>query len=490
KAKKADDKKAEEDKIKFEAEIKKLNEQLTQTRLQCPILKKIGEDLKKLVTGTDEQKKEILQFQENDSKLISRTFEPKQEDEIKKRVIESGIVEGFISIFEKQELSTIVRASSQAFIRLLIDSSDEVKLLVKQLKPFPGLFRLFDHTSNMIVSDAIGSIYLLLYMGILSTSEADPHPHFDAVQACDGVKKIYAIFQNKQGEYERIRSSLSIGLLYRARECTDVVMLKDIFTYLKTYFNSSTSWIKERANTALKYLIQNKDQLKYFEQILKLSVEGTEDQRKIILQKQESVCFLLSLITENRNDDDLRRRIIQSSIMESLLFVFANRELTSITRTFSQSFYDIVNNSSDELKLLVKQLKPFPGLIHLFDHTESLVPGDAIGSIFLILQAGVATISDTEHHPHFDVVQASDGVKKIYSLFQKNFNKYQRDRAAFSICYLYRGRECTDVVMLKDIYTHIKSILNDSNAWIKERANSALQYLIQNKGFFNYENYV
>ncbi|KAA6372614.1 MAG: putative serine/threonine-protein kinase Nek3, partial [Streblomastix strix] len=233
-AKKEADKKAEEDKIKFEAEIKKLNEQLTQTRLPCPILKKIGEDLKKPVAGTDEQKKEILQFQENDSKLISRTFEPKQEDEIKKRVIESGIVEGFISIFEKQELSTIVRASSQAFIRLLIDSSDEVKLLVKQLKPFPGLFRLFDHTERLVLCDAIGSIYLILVAGATSSSEDQPHPHFDVVQACDGVKKIYSQFQNKQEEYEKDRAAFCIGYLYRARECTDVVMLKDIFTYLKT----------------------------------------------------------------------------------------------------------------------------------------------------------------------------------------------------------------------------------------------------------------
>ncbi|KAA6389999.1 MAG: hypothetical protein EZS28_014474 [Streblomastix strix] len=220
--------------------------------------------------------------------------------------------------------------------------------------------------------------------------------------------------------------------------------------------------------------------IQYFEQILKIPVEGTEDQRKIILQKQESVCFLLSLTLENRNDDDLRRRIISSGIVEQFLFIFTTKKLDQITRAYTEAFFHLTNNTSNEIKLLIFSKKPFPGLQRLLDHTEYLIVSDAIATFINILYAGANSTPETGPNPHFETVKSCWGIEKIFDLFQKTTNQYQKNRATLCIGLIFRAREISDLTMRKEIINHLKTLITDTDTWVKSTAKYCLTGLSHN----------
>ncbi|KAA6382394.1 MAG: hypothetical protein EZS28_022080 [Streblomastix strix] len=372
---------------------------------------------------------------------------------------------------------------------LLSDSDDYVK--EKAQNGLKYLKLNSEHSDNLIHGDAIISIFLLIQAGSSTTKESDPHPHYESIQACNGIKKIFALFQKNVSKYSRDRAAFCIGFLFKAREITDPVMRQEIINHLKSLLNDLNDLAKERAKNALKYLAQNavnrcdilnETELIKIEQDLKLSFEGTEEQKKDILKKQETDLLLIQVILKGRNDDELRKWILSTGIIESLLFIFSNRDLISITQTYSSAFFQLTNNLSDEVKLLIYNKKPYPGLIRLLEHTDNLISGDAIISIFLILWAGANTTkkSDTNPHPHYESIQACDGLKKIIALFQKNVSKYSRDRSAFCIGFLFKAREITDPMMRQEIINHLKSLLNDQNDLAKERAKNALKYLALN----------
>ncbi|KAA6384443.1 MAG: hypothetical protein EZS28_020031 [Streblomastix strix] len=360
-----------------------------------------------------------------------------------------------------------VKEKAQNGLKYLILNSDEVKLLIYSKNPYPGLIRLLEHTNSKIVSDAIISIILLLQAGSSTTKESDTHPHFESFLACDGLKKIFALFQKNVSKYSRDRSAFCIGFLFKAQEITDPVMRQEIINHLKSllYVNRCE--------------ILNETELIKIEQDLKLPTKGIKEYHKNILQKQETDLLLLSSVIVGREDNELRKRIISSGIVESLLLIFTKRDLNSITRTYSQTFFHITNNLNDEVKLLIYNKNPYPGLIRLLEHTNSKIVSDAIISIILLLQAGSSTTKESDTHPHFESFLACDGLKKIFALFQKNVSKYSRDRSALCIVYLFKAREITDPLMRNEIANHIKSLQNDADTWLKERAKTALKYIDQ-----------
>ncbi|KAA6404371.1 MAG: hypothetical protein EZS28_000106 [Streblomastix strix] len=420
----------------------------------------------KPLLGTEVQKKEALQLLENDCKFLSLALNDRKDDDGRKRVIKSGVIEGFNNVFENYELNSITRTQSQSFFHITNNSSDECNLLLLEKKPF-----------------------LVLQTGINTTPKSDPHPHYELIQEIDGIKKIFALFLKNGNKQSRDRSALCIGYLFKAREIADPIMRQEIINHLKSLLNDENAWVKEGAKYALKYLAQNEQnrskilneqELKRVGQDLKQPIDGTEEQQKDITQRQETDLLLLSSVIKGRNDTELRKRIISSGIVESLLTIFTIRDLNSITRAYSQSFFDLTNNSSDESKLLIYNKKPYPGLIRLLEHTNNDITSDTIISILLILQTGSNTTKESDPHPHYEQIQESDGIKEIFALFQKNGNKYSRDRSALCIGYLFKAQEIADPIMRQEIINHIKSLINDSDAWVKGRAKNALKYLAQN----------
>ncbi|KAA6372377.1 MAG: hypothetical protein EZS28_032095, partial [Streblomastix strix] len=222
-----------------EEELNKLNEQIKWMKLPDDLLKKLVEDLMKPLEGTEIQRKEALQLLENDCKFLSLALNDRKDDDGRKRVIQSGVIEGFINVFENYELNIITRTYSLAFVNLINPSSDEIKLLIYNKKPYLGLIRLLKHPDDNIANDAIASILLILQAGTNATPESDPHPHYESIQESDGIKKIFALFQKNKSKYSRDRSALCIGYLFRAREIKDQIMRQEIIGHLKILLNDS-----------------------------------------------------------------------------------------------------------------------------------------------------------------------------------------------------------------------------------------------------------
>ncbi|KAA6368938.1 MAG: hypothetical protein EZS28_035535, partial [Streblomastix strix] len=416
----------------------------------------------KPLEGTDEEKKQIIENYENDCKLLSRTVEDKKDNIGIKRMISSGVIESLLFIFSNRDLNSITRTYSQAFFHITNNSSNEINLLLLEKKPYPGLIRLLEHTDDLIASDAIASIFNILAAGSNTPSDTDPHPHFESIQACDGIKKIFALFQKNASKFRRDRSALCIGYLFRAQQITDQIMRNEIISHLKSLLNDSDAWVKGRAKNALKYLAQNEvnrtEILKYIdlkkiEQDLKQPFVGTQQLQKSIIQKQETHLLLLSSVLEFRNDNEFRKQIISSDVIET----------------------------SDEIKLLIYSKKPYPGLIRLLEHTDDNIASVSIILIFFLLGAASNTTPISDPHPHYDSIQACDGINKIFALFQKNVSKFRRDRSAICIGFLFRAQQITDQILRNEIISHLKSLLNDSDAQIKDCAKNALKYLAQDK---------
>ncbi|KAA6390277.1 MAG: putative NEK/NEK2 protein kinase, partial [Streblomastix strix] len=472
-------------------EIEKNNLMLQLIWLHLPIttLQQIGEDLMKPLEGTEEKQREILKIQENKCEIIISNIKEKVDNYIRKRIVNSSLIEGILFIFTTRDLTSITRTYSQAFLQIVDPTSDEIKLLIYNKQPYPGLVHLLERTDGKIAGDAIISIFLLLETGSNTTPDTKLHPQFETIQECDGVYKIFALFQKNVNKYSRDRAALCIGFLFRSKQITNQEMKQEIINHLKSLLSDSEEWVKERAKTALKYLAQNEanrsdilteDELKRIEQDLKQPFEREEEQKESIILNQETDLLLLSLVLEDRNDDELRNRIISSGIVENLLFAITNRDLGSISRSFSSTFFDLISPASDEIKILIYNKNPYPGLIQLLVHANYLVASDAIISIFNILQAGISSAPNADPHPHYESILSCDGIKKIFVLFQKNISKYSRDRAALCIGFLFRSKQITNKEMKQEIINHLKSLLCDSDAWVKERAQIALKYLAQN----------
>ncbi|KAA6372496.1 MAG: hypothetical protein EZS28_031976, partial [Streblomastix strix] len=452
-------------------------------------LKRIEQDLKQPIEGKQEQQKNIIQRQETDVLFLSSVREGRNDNELRKRIISSGVVESLLIIFNTRDLNSITRTYSLAFFHLTNPSSDEVKLLIAEKKPYPGLIRLLVHTDDDIVNDSISSIFLILQTGSNTTPESDPHPHYESLQESDGIKKIFALFHKNGSRYNRDRSALCIGYLFRAREITDPIMRQEIINHLKSLLSDENAWLKDTAKWRLKYLAQNstnrseilnENELKRIKQDLKQSIVGTQEQLKNITQRQETDFLLLSSVLDGREDNELRKRIISSRIVENLLLIFTYRNFNLITRIYSETFIDITNPSSDEIKLLIAKKKPYPGLIRLLEHPVDFIASYTIISIFNIQFSGSSTTPESDSHPHYETIQQCDGIKKIFALFQKNGSKFSRDRSALCIGYLFKAREISDPIMRQEIINHLKSLLNDSDTLVKGRAKDALKYLSQN----------
>ncbi|KAA6360661.1 MAG: hypothetical protein EZS28_043812 [Streblomastix strix] len=221
------------------------------------VLKKIGEDFKIPLEGTEVQKRNILETQEKDAQLLLRTYDGIQDDIGRRRVIQAGIVEGFLYIFERRELNTIPRTISFAFYLLTTPASNEINLLLFQKNPFPGLLRLLDHTNINVLGYAIAAINNILDAGACTTPMNQPHPHFESINTLGGVEKVFSLFRRNANKYSKDSAAICIGFLFKAKEIVDADMRREIIAHLKMLTNDPDYQINNRAKLALRYLAQN-----------------------------------------------------------------------------------------------------------------------------------------------------------------------------------------------------------------------------------------
>ncbi|KAA6376817.1 MAG: hypothetical protein EZS28_027656 [Streblomastix strix] len=407
-------------------------------------------------------------------KCLMQNDEGRNDDPLRKRIIEIGIVEQFIHIFERYELKMTQQELSNTFLHIIHPSGNDIKFHIYQKKPYEGILRLLDHSNIDIVEDSNSSLFFFLLTGASTSLETEKHPHFDAIQQLNGIEKIFELFKRNVSKYSKDRSALSIGYIFRSQQITNSNMRVDIINHIKTVLSNEALNIKTK--TALNYLMNNdvnrsdilkEEVFKQIEQDLQNPIEGTEEEKNLKYQQQENDFLFLTAILEGRNDDELRLRVIKAGIAHKFLHIFETRDLALITRTMSYTFAILTASGGDLIRLLIFSKKPYSGLLRLLSHTNSLVVNDAIVSIFHILISGANSNPGAKAHPHYDMIQQLHGVQKIFELFKKNVSKYSKDRAALSIGYIYPSREITDPNMRFEIINYLVSVLGDSDMKVK-----------------------
>ncbi|KAA6378730.1 MAG: hypothetical protein EZS28_025744 [Streblomastix strix] len=212
---------------------------------------------------------------------------------------------------------------------------------------------------------------------------------------------------------------------------------------------------------------------------LLIPLQGTQQQIEqiMMIQKKDIQC-LNQQLKENGNDE-LKKRIIQSGIIESLLYIFENQQLDQISRDASSAFFNILSSNASNI-LLIFDKKPFLGLIRLFQHSDNLIIGYAIASIFSILIGGSNTTSMTSTHPHYESLASCSGIDKIFQLFQRNLDKYTKDKASFCLGFIFRSQVISNSMMRVQIINHLKTLLCDTDTLNVDHAKLALKYIAQN----------
>lgn len=93
----------------------------------------------------------------------------------------------------------------------------------------------------------------------------------------------------------------------------------------------------------------------------------------------------MSVILEKRKNDELRKTIINSGIVDALLQIFLNYDLVFVTRPFTTLLFNLSTPSSNETNILIYRKNPYPALIRLLDHLENVIVDDSSAIIFNIL---------------------------------------------------------------------------------------------------------
>ncbi|KAA6392338.1 MAG: putative protein serine/threonine kinase, partial [Streblomastix strix] len=249
-------KNSEERVKKLEAMLKNSEQRLKQYQIPCVVLQKIEEDLQIQFQGTPEWIRQVIDLQDNDMKLIIRTFRDKKDNEGLKRVIESGIVEALLQIFWGRDFKTITRNFSYTFTQFT-NTSVELQLIIFKKNPFPGLLRLLDHPDLWIVGNAVQSINNIIIGGGTTTAAAQFHPYYENMQKFGGIEKMVFLFRRKLDKWTQNNAAICIGLIYRSKEIRDVTLRKEIIHHLKNLINDSDVWLKLVSKDALKGLAMN-----------------------------------------------------------------------------------------------------------------------------------------------------------------------------------------------------------------------------------------
>ncbi|KAA6391559.1 MAG: hypothetical protein EZS28_012916 [Streblomastix strix] len=125
------------------------------------------------------------------------------------------------------------------------------------MKPFPSLLRLFDHSDEDIVSDAMCSVDCIMYYGAIGSESNSVHPYYEELASAGGIEKIYDLFRKTQDEYTKDISATCLGIAFKAQEITNPEMKDEIIAHLASIINHEDEDIQKQAILALNYLDQN-----------------------------------------------------------------------------------------------------------------------------------------------------------------------------------------------------------------------------------------
>ncbi|KAA6377956.1 MAG: putative CAMK family protein kinase, partial [Streblomastix strix] len=410
------------------------------------ILESVIQDLRLPYIGTRQQKQQVHQKQEESCRRLINNLENKEDDEFRGLTLEIGVVDALLHIFLTRRLETITPEYINAFLWLTL-TNNEIRQLIYLKNPYPALIRLFEHPNEYVVGNAIASIFNIQLCGFNTTSATEQHPHYEAIAANQGIEKIFNLFQHNVSKYNKDCAAICLGHLFKCREITNELMRREIINHLITLLTDVDSWTKKAAKVALNQLSRNKNNLTEILRTnflaiitneLRKELEGTEEQIEQIQENQENLCNLLIGILKNREDNELRRQIIESGIVDALLHIFLTRRLETITPEYTNAFFKLIVPCSNEIRQQIYLKNPYPALIRLLSHSDEEIVNNSFGSIYNIQLCGFDTTLSTEQHPHYEEIAANQGIEKIFNLFQRNVSKYSKVRAAIILGHLFR----------------------------------------------------
>ncbi|KAA6401905.1 MAG: hypothetical protein EZS28_002572, partial [Streblomastix strix] len=455
--------------------------------------KQIVAILKIPIKGSKEQKIHFQKQQESECVKITNRLKDKDDDEGRNDAITAGVTEELSNIFGIHELSTITQPFVEAFLSVTFPFSWEKRnqIYIKK-SPYPGLFRILEHKDIEVVRLAIRSIGSMLICGLIGVQGAEPNLHYESIDSFNGIKKLFSLFKKTKDKQTKDVSSICIGILFHAKEILDKNIRQEVISHLKSIVNDPDKWTKESSIGAISYLALNQENyneimkglnFKAISSLIGKHYVSSAEQRQKILQQQYEKSNLLCGMLQGRKDNELRQQLINSGLVESLFYIFLTRDLESISITFPNLFFNLLVPSSDEIVLQIYSKKPYLHLIRLTTHFDNEIVLLALYSIQNILLSGSKSATFHSMHPHFETIQLHDGVEILYKLFLKtDTNKKIKDTSALCISSIFRTGIIPDQAFRSEIITHLISLLEDPDEWLRIKASNDLGLLAQNSG--------
>ncbi|KAA6393448.1 MAG: hypothetical protein EZS28_011026 [Streblomastix strix] len=205
---------------------------------------RIVKDLRQPLSRNERENNLVLFKIQKICELLRQIFKDQEDNTGRKLMIEQGIAESLLIIFQSFPLEKITKLNIQAFYDLTYPSNNENILLLCSKQPYPGLIRLLDHFNQAVVSNAIALIF-----NFLSAT---------AIAQSSGILKIYTLFKQSNEDIETKNiSAICIGYMYKCREIIDQNMKKEIIAFLKSLVYDNDQWTQKEARNALRYLGMN-----------------------------------------------------------------------------------------------------------------------------------------------------------------------------------------------------------------------------------------
>ncbi|KAA6360461.1 MAG: hypothetical protein EZS28_044012, partial [Streblomastix strix] len=259
--------------------------------------------------------------------------------------------------------------------------------------------------------------------------------------------------------------------------------------HLMLLLNSPDQQTGQQSRNTLNYLAQDNSNfaeimkridLKSIAVELKKTLVGSEEQKKQILNKQELQCYLIYVILNGREDEQLCKTIINSGIVALFLNIFEQRDLSLITQPFTTAFRMLTQDRIEITNQLLNQ-KQIPSLLRLLNHNDVEVISDIMKIFFNFIFASNNGSQDTTANPYYDVLAVHNGVDKFYSIFKRtDINKETKDTTAFCIGFLHRRQQIANQLIRVDIISYLKQLTNDPNKQICDMSNDAIFCLALN----------
>ncbi|KAA6393593.1 MAG: hypothetical protein EZS28_010878 [Streblomastix strix] len=471
------------DRVKIEGQemedlIRGINIQQDSTEMKLSDWIEMKKGLEQEECGTDDQKQLIRQKKQQICQKILSLFVGKSNDEPKKVAIEAGIIEALIKLIMTYSLDQITISQVWA-LYIFTYSTDEICELLFSKNPYLALLKLLNHPNIFIVNRAISSIYNILLFRI-PAGDSISHPHFGSMEACQGIQKLFTLYQRNLNKHTKDFAALTIAQTFKARELPSGQIRHEIITHLIQLLSGEDDFSRKASKQNLQGLSQNAVNLTEIMDAVDLQsitnnlrrpLIGNEEEKRIILLQQEGNCDLLSVILEKRKNDELRKTIINSGIVDALLQIFLNYDLVFVTRPFTTLLFNLSTPSSNETNILIYRKNPYPALIRLLDHLENVIVDDSSAIIFNILLSESNASNLQAPHPHMPFVDSCNGIQKLFDAFNRpDLEKVNKETIVFCIGHLYQGREITNQEMRKQIIAYLKSLVTDGDDWAKNSA--------------------